>query len=66
MSQPIIRDASEASSDTKEQSDSKKDDMRSVIRMLGSSNKVDKRFINLYKVRKAQHHGVEIDYGIGD
>ena len=65
MSQLVIKDTSEASSDT-DHSDCKKDDMRSIIRMLKSSNLVDKRFINLYKVRKNQQQGVKIDYGFDE
>ena len=61
MSQPVIRDNS-CSSESSDNEQSK-DDMRSFVRMIKSSNPADKRFIDLYKVKKAYEHGVEIDHG---
>ena len=61
MSQPVIGDNSCSSKSS--DNDQSKDDMRSFIRVIKSSNPADKRFRDLYKVRKAQQHGVEIDHG---
>ena len=52
MSHQLINDTPEASSDT-DQSESKTDDMRPIIEMIKSPNKVDKRFLDLYKLKKA-------------
>ena len=59
MSQPVIGDNScnLKSSDN----DQSKDDMRSFIRMIKSSNPADKRFIDLYKIKKGQQHRVEVE-----
>ena len=61
MSQPVIGDNSCSSKSS--DNDQSKDDMRSFIRMIKSSNPADKRFIDLYKVKKAYEHGVEIEHG---
>ena len=58
----MIRESSnleETSSDA-ELSDWERDDMHYVERMFESSNKVDQRFIDLYKIRKAQQLGIHI------
>ena len=52
MSHQVINDAPEASSDT-DQSDSKTDDMRPIFKMMNRPNKEDKRFLDLYKLKKA-------------
>ena len=52
MSHQVINDAPEASSDT-DQSDSKTDDMRPIFKMMKRPNKEDKRFLDLYKLKKA-------------
>ena len=64
MSQLMIRESSnleETSSDA-ELSDFHKDDMQYIKRMYESSNKVDKRFIDLYKIRKAHQLGIHIGF----
>ena len=61
MSQPVIGDNSCSSKSS--DNDQSKDDKRSFIRMIKSSNPADKRFIDLYKVKKAYKHGVEIEHG---
>ena len=55
MSHNVINDAPDPSSDSGE-SDNQKEDLRSIIRMMKSSDQVDKRFMDLYKLKKA---GVE-------
>ena len=60
MSQPVIGDNSCSSKSS--DNDQSKDDMRSFIRMIKSSNPADKRFIDLYKVKRAHEHGVEIEH----
>ena len=64
MSQMIIRESSnlEETSDDKDLSDWEREDMRNMQHMFTSSNKVDQRFIDLYKVRKAHQLGVKIGF----
>ena len=61
MSQPVIEDNSCSSKSS--DNDQSKDDMRPFIRMIKSSNQADKRFIDLYRVKKAYEHGVNIEHG---
>lgn len=64
MSQLMIRESSnleETSSDA-ELSDWGNDDMHYVKRMFESSNKVDKRFIDMYKIRKAHQLGIHFGH----
>ena len=55
MSQMIIRESSncEETSHDEELSDWEREDMRHMQDMFTSTNKVDQRFIDLYKVREA-------------
>ena len=64
MSQLIIRESSnlEETSDDSDLSDWQRDDMTHMQEMFTSSNKVDQRFIDLYKVRKAHQLGVKIGF----
>ena len=64
MSQLIIRESSnlEETSDDTELSDWGRDDMHHMKDLFNSSNKVDQRFIDLYKVRKAHQLGVKIGF----
>ena len=55
MSHHVINDAPDPSSDSGE-SDNQTETMQSIIRMIKSEDQVDKRFIDLYKFKKA---GVE-------
>ena len=64
MSQMMIRESSnlDETSDDAELSDWGNDDMHYVKRMFESSNKVDQRFIEMYKVRKAHELGIHIGF----
>ena len=55
MSHHVINDAPDPSSDSGE-SDGQIEDLQSIIRMMKSSDQVDRRFMDLYKLKKA---GVE-------
>ena len=62
MSQMVIRESSnldETSSDN-ELSDWQNDNMDYAKRMVTSSNKVDSRLINLYRLRIAKHLGIHV------
>ena len=64
MSQMMIRESSnlDETSSNGELSDWGKDDMHYVKRMFESSNKVDQRLIDMYKVRKAHELGIHIGF----
>ena len=68
MSQMIIRESSnlEETSDDKDLSDWEREDMRHMQHMFTSSNKVDQRFIDLYRVRKAHQLRVKIGFQTTD
>ena len=62
MSQLEIRESSEpkCSSGTDDFADGK----HCIKKMIESSNKVDRRFVDLYKVRKARQLGVDIQFNL--
>ena len=62
MSQPVIGDNSCSSKSS--DNDQSRDDIQEYRGMMESSNQVDKRFIDLYKVKRAHEHGVRIEYGV--
>ena len=64
LSQPIIRESSnldDTSSDN-ELSDWERDNMDYVGKMTKSSDKVDKRLVDLYRMRKAQELGLHMGF----
>ena len=61
MSQLVIRESSnfeETSSDQELLSDLLNQDENYTAKMIKSVDKVDKRLVNLYRVRKAEQHGI--------
>jgi len=60
MSQLVIRESSnlEETSSDQELSDPLNQDETYTAKMIKSEDKVDKRLVNLYKVRKAEQHGI--------
>ena len=52
----------EETSDDEDLSDWEREDTRHMQDMFISTNKVDKRFIDLFKVRKARQLGVKIGF----
>ena len=64
FSQPIIRESSnlEETSSDNELSDWQRDDMDNVGRMTRSSDKVDKRLVEIYRIRKAQELGLHMGF----
>ena len=66
MSQLVLRESSnldETSSDT-EHSDWQKDNMDYATMLFQSEDKIDQRFIDLYRVRRARQLGIKV--GIDD
>ena len=62
MSQMVIRESSnlDETSTDRELSDWQNDNMDYANRMVMSSNKVDQRLINLFRLREAQHLGIHV------
>ena len=60
MSQLVIRESSnlEETSSDQELSEPLNQDENYTAKMIKSQDKVDKRLVNLYKLRKAEQHGI--------
>lgn len=64
MSQMVIRESSnlEETSSDNDLSDWQRDNMDYVKKMTDSNNKVDKKLLNLYRIRKAHQLGIHLGF----
>ena len=64
MSQMVIRESSnlEETSSDNELSDWQRDNMAYAKRMAQSSNTVDQRLLNFYRIRKAHQKGIHLGF----